>query len=928
MADTNNRENGIQIDISYKYDSSGMKKAIADVEAVDTKTSGGIVQARKNIKTLIAASQSMAQYLSKDNEKVANALEKQAAAYSAVTKALNTYKSAQAKVKAVKADYANRVKSILGDKYTISTGKDVGADGKKIGAGKVIDADKNVDIGLTNKLISAKARQTQADITQKNALISLQNTVNSYRQSILQTAETQKKVSLDKVKNKIDAVSGAVKKLTSKIKQIDIQRLVAQIYMLRRAWKLVESLVEASANWVENLNLLEVVFGEAANSAKDFVKATANNLGLDVNELAQYVSTFKQMANAMGQAAETGVKLSKSLTYLGLDIASLRNVDVKTAMSDLASGIAGQIKPVRKYGADITEDSINAFLREYGASTSALSQSDKQLVRALLLIRQLKDAWGDMAKTINTFSNQQRVLNSQFETFKRLLGSVLVGTFELTDENGLPTTFKKASETAGIATKAIWYLNGAIMAINEVLAAVVPNVDNVNGAIGTIGDDAQDAEDAIDGLNKATKGSLASFDKFTTLGSGTAGGSETSSWIEQLFSKESGEYIKTVEDAMKNSAMYAKEIAQSFLKKMFPEFNKWLESNPDGTFASWAKSTGDFKDKLDGIKNSLFGLITLLVGIKSPVAAIMLAVGKTALSSEEMMNKILDVVAKLARQAAELLPKIAELAIKLAPVAMDILEIVVNIASWLSKNNLLLPTIGLVIAALITFKGIQFGVHIAEIAQKSMTFASVLTKLKSTIVAVNTPFAALCQKPAVMAIGIMALTAGITYFVTSLDKMGSTAKIIIPIVAALAATVAGLAVAAAAASAGPLAAIKAGLTAAALTAAITLVAGTAIAVGTNKFADGGYQKGGLFYAGEKGAEWVGRQGNTSTIVNDSQMSDIMRDSVAQGVMQANIATRTAGQKQRPIVLNVDGKKFLEIVESEASKNGKELARVK
>ena len=102
MADTNNKENGIQIDISYKYNSSGMKKAIADVEAVDTKTNGGITQAQKNIKTLIAASQSMAQYLSKDNEKVANALEKQASAYSAVTKALNAYKNAQSRVKAAK----------------------------------------------------------------------------------------------------------------------------------------------------------------------------------------------------------------------------------------------------------------------------------------------------------------------------------------------------------------------------------------------------------------------------------------------------------------------------------------------------------------------------------------------------------------------------------------------------------------------------------------------------------------------------------------------------------------------------------------------------------------------------------------------------------------------------------------------------------
>lgn len=902
MADTNNRENGIQIDISYKYDSSGMKKAIADVEAVDTKTSGGIVQARKNIKTLIAASQSMAQYLSKDNEKVANALEKQAAAYSAVTKALNAYKMAQSRVKAARQN----LESVKNAITTTKTGKE--RKNISISGSKVYRKTKNGDVideQATNRLVAATERLKQARTAQKNVLLSLQSSENSYRKSILATAEAQKQAELDNVKNKINAVSGALKKLTAKIKQIDIQRLVAQIYMLRRAWTLVESLVEASADWVENLNLLEVVFGDAADSAKDFVKATANNLGLDANELAQYVSTFKQMANAMGQTAETGTNLSKALTYLGLDISSLRNVDVKTAMSDLASGIAGQVKPVRKYGADITEDSINAFLREYGASTSALSQSDKQLVRALLLIRQLKDSWGDMAKTINTFSNQQRVLNSQFETFKRLLGSVLVGTFELTDENGLPTTFKKASETAGIATKAIWYLNGAIMAINEVLAAVVPNVDNVNGAIGTIGDDAQDAEDAIDGLNDSTKGSLASFDKFTTLGSGTAGGSETSAWIEQLFSKESGEYIKTVEDAMKNSAMYAKEIAQSFLKKMFPEFNKWLESNPDGTFASWAKSTGNFKDKLDGIKNSLFGLITLLVGIKSPVAAIMLAVGKTALSSEEMMDKILDVVVKLARQAAELLPKIAELAIELAPIALNLLEIVVDIADWVAKNDLLVPSIIAVIVALVALKAVEFGIHVIEIVNSISKLSSSVTKIIPRLVSLASQLNA-----TTIAAGALGLAWGMMLGTAILSQFeGETQRVI---------SIVFLAVGAFTALAIAVLAYKGALTMGVAVPIITAAVGIGAAGikglidSANTYANGGFQKGGLFYAGENGAEWVGRQGNTSTIVNDTQMSDIMRDSVAQGVRMGvgtaygDISNAGAGQAEAAVYL--DGEK--------------------
>lgn len=902
MADTNNRENGIQIDISYKYDSSGMKKAIADVEAVDTKTSGGIVQARKNIKTLIAASQSMAQYLSKDNEKVANALEKQAAAYSAVTKALNAYKMAQSRVKAARQN----LESVKNAITTTKTGKE--RKNISISGSKVYRKTKNGDVideQATNRLVAATEKLKQARTAQKNVLLSLQSSENSYRKSILATAEAQKQAELDNVKNKINAVSGALKKLTAKIKQIDIQRLVAQIYMLRRAWNMVTSLVEASAEWVENLNLLEVVFGDSADEAKEFVKATADNLGLDANELAKYVSTFKQMANAMGQTAETGTQLSKALTYLGLDIASLRDVDIKTAMSDLASGIAGQVKPIRKYGADITEDSINAFLREYGISTNALSQSDKQLVRALLLIRQLKDAWGDMAKTINTFSNQQRVLNSQFETFKRLLGSVLVGSFKLEDENGLPTTFEKASETAGIATKAIWYLNGAIMAINEVLAAVVPNVDNVNGAIGTIGDDAQDAEDAIDGLNDATKGSLASFDKFTTLGSGTAGGSETSAWIEQLFSKESGEYIKTVEEAMKNSAMYAKEIAQSFLKKMFPEFNKWLESNPDGTFASWAKSTGDFKDKLDGIKNSLFGLITLLVGIKSPVAAIMLAVGKTALSSEEMMNKILDVVAKLSRQAAELLPKIAEFAIKLAPIALNLLEIAVDIADWIAKNDLLVPSIIAVIVALVAFKAVGFGIHIIEIVNSISKLSGSVTKIIPRLASLTSQLNA-----TTIAAGALGFAWGMMLGTAILSQFEGETQRVISIVFIAVGAFTALAIAVLAYKG----ALTMGIAVPIITAAVGIGAAgiKSLIDSANAYADGGFQKGGLFYAGEKGAEWVGRQGNTSTIVNDTQMSDIMRDSVAQGVRMGvgtaygDISNAGAGQTEAAVYL--DGEK--------------------
>lgn len=889
MADTDNKNNGIKIDISYKYNNAGMKKAIADVDSIDTQTSRGIQQTKKNINGLISASKSMAQYLTKDSEVIIKSLEKQQKAYEAVQKAQLSYGKAKSSQKVAGAALKATKANLLGA-------------GNIIKGGKVFDKDGILNEQATSKLIASTERLKNARASAKMSLISLQSAENSYKNSILATAEAQKQLQLEKTKGRVDAVKNSIGKLSDKIKKIDLMRLVAQIYVLKRVWNHLVSLIGAASDWVENLNLLEVVFGDAADAAKDFVKATANNLGLDANELAQYAATFKQMANAMGQSAETGTQLSKALTYLALDISSLRNVDVKTAMSDLASGIAGQIKPVRKYGADITEDSINAMLKQYGSSYSNLSQADKQLARTLLLIRQLKDAWGDMAKTIDTFSNQQRVLNAQFETFKRLVGSILVGTFKFGD------SFEEASKTAGIATKAIWYLNGAMLAINEVLAQVVPQAESVNSNVKTSVDD---LTDSFLELENAQKGSLLSFDKFNTL-SGGGSKSGVSALLEQLFGKESKEYIELFESSMKDSSMYAKTIAQTFLTKMFPEFGKWLESNPDGVFADWAKETGNLKDRIDKLKDSLFGIITLLIGIKSPIAAIALAIGKTALGDSKMMDKIVTLVAQLSTSASDLLPKIADIAVKLAPIAMSILEIVVNTLDWLNKNNLLEPALWLIISALIAFKALDFGVHLAEIATKSKGLLSILAKLANTNVA--------------MYAGIAALGVGLAYFISNLDKLGSTAKIVIPVVAALAAAIAGVAIGLAAASSGGIGAgIKAGLTAAAIAAGVTLTAGTLIALAAEKHADGGFQRGGAFIAGEKGPEWVGRQGGSSMIMNDRQMDDIMTDSVARGVKlgmassYGDISRANSGSTEAAVYL--DGNKVGRYVAASAGFRG-------
>ena len=111
--------------------------------------------------------------------------------------------------------------------------------------------------------------------------------------------------------------------------------------------------------------------------------------------------------------------------------------------------------------------------------------------------------------------------------------------------------------------------------------------------------------------------------------------------------------------------------------------------------------------------------------------------------------------------------------------------------------------------------------------------------------------------------------------------MSTTAKVLIPIIAALASVLTGLAVAKAAAAAGIAAPVMAGITAAAIAAGVALTAGSIIALKAYK--DGGimdassFKGAGTMYAlaGESGAEVVATGSAGTGVLNVDQFADAM-----------------------------------------------------
>lgn len=1043
----------IEVTIRYEYIDDDLKKAVKDIQGFETSTKTTLGQAKKNFSGLKQSYSEIQKSITQSNPKIVASMQKVNRSIENVNVAMRNMEKASASVKRAKSNFESFKRQltaedqiVIKDKIYKDTGGEIVVDEARTRQYTSMQtAVQNAQKSLQNA--RDRYKQSIQEVTKaEQALITTQNSLNKSTQAAEQKTE---KLNFDikSLANNSEHAAAASNTITQKIKGlrqaikgIRFTSLLALIGAVRRLGQTVLNFVEASSSWIENLNLLESVFKDTTDEALDFVNLAADNFGLDVNALAEYVATFKQMANAMGQASETGTQLSQVLTLIALDVSSLRNVDIATVVSDFTSALAGQVKPVRKYGFDITMYSIDELMEEigFGSMSRTMSQADKQLARAILLIRQSQDAWGDLAKTINTFANQQRVLNDQFQTSLRLMGNLALGTFNVSD------SLEEAWRTAGLATKAIWVLNGALMAFNEVLAAFVPNTESIGGPIAT---EAEAATDALEEMQGAASGTLAEFDKFNALdqGTSTATSDALTAALEAMLNTEYEQYMVQYSERLKEINMYAKDIAATILNVLVPGYREWYDTQSkiegsDTSLSAYFESTGEsmdaFVSKYKNAGKSLLGIAGLILAIASPFAFFVGVLVTAGVQNEEFRNTLIE----LGESISTLMSTAGETFVNLVTTMTPVLQIILKISNaFLGMLNAVdgaSLAVYALIAGILIFKGLKLFTSIMQIVsalkQANITLASiqkvamvggiitmisliydlatnwdklsdagkalriillgiasafVLHGILSKIMIVDnislaqvfrnvgqavaltsgkldivngklaaTSFQASKAGMALSRLGstkgftgfvniagsimgvvaaITALTSALGYFTSNIDKMSGTAKTVIPIVAAITAAVIGLAVALVAAATpgiGLAKAIAAGVTAAALTAAVTLAIGTAAASakGAAAFAQGGFTSGGLFYAGERGPEWVGRQGNTSTIMNDTQMSDIMRRSVAEGVAIGNAGgyNNSRRESRQPIILQVNGKKFLEIVEDEGKKVGKTMARVR
>lgn len=404
------------------------------------------------------------------------------------------------------------------------------------------------------------------------------------------------------------------------------KRLFAGITGLQLA-KWFMNLAYSSAEAIEHLNLFTVAMGDSLDRGLEFVKQMQEIYGMDPSNLYRYAGYFYQLTDAIGMSDKASTSLSLSLTKASNDIASLFNVPIEQVVENLASGMQGMSRAVRKYGMDIRATTLQQTAAEYGLTqqVETMSEANRMALRYITMLKQVQNALkqtgkdatgasaqlGDFARNIETPANQLRIFKEQLSQLGRAIGNFLIVPIQ----------------------KSIAYINGFVMALRiainfigsslKILQTNVDkvdagNVDDVASSVAGVGNSAKDAAKKVQNL-------LSPFDELNILKEESADADSGGTGFDNVLDPSLEKAIEDMELKLDNIRMKANQVRDALLEFFgfqvdAGEIIKWhpeqFEDNLINKFPQWTKTIqatfehwGEIVDGFKAVFKALGGVV-------------------------------------------------------------------------------------------------------------------------------------------------------------------------------------------------------------------------------------------------------------------------------------------------------------------------------
>lgn len=293
-------------------------------------------------------------------------------------------------------------------------------------------------------------------------------------------------------------------------------RSAAKLVSLKAIATYLGNAAEKFNSYYEAANLFGVSMKGLTGEASTFINKMETLLGIDPTEAMNNMATIQGLTTSFGMASDKAYVLSKNLTQLGYDLASLKNIPVAESFTKIQAAISGELEPIRRLGVDISNARLQQELYALGITTSIskLSQADKAILRYIAIMKQTTDAQGDFARTLSSPANMIRILQAQLNSLARAVGSLLYPALK----SILPPLIA-----------AVELVKELVTGIASLMGVKVefPDFSSASDAVGGVTDAMDNTTKATGKAAKAFKNYIMGFDELNVIqkDNGSSGGS-------------------------------------------------------------------------------------------------------------------------------------------------------------------------------------------------------------------------------------------------------------------------------------------------------------------------------------------------------------------------------------------------------------------
>lgn len=250
-----------------------------------------------------------------------------------------------------------------------------------------------------------------------------------------------------------------------------------------------QSFIKAASDLQETQGKINQVFGGSSNVVENWSKTSIKAMGLAQQTALDSAALYGDMATGMNIPKQKAAEMAMTLTKLGADMASFKNISGDMASTALKSVFTGETESLKGLGIVMTQ----AQLQEYALSKGIrkkikdMKESEMVMLRYNFVLSKTKNSQGDFARTAINAANQQRIYNEQIKEYQTRLGNLILPAYTKALREVNKFLAENGDTIVAGFTKAVGAANNFYKALKQVSDFVQNNWPAVVSVVTAIG---------------------------------------------------------------------------------------------------------------------------------------------------------------------------------------------------------------------------------------------------------------------------------------------------------------------------------------------------------------------------------------------------------------------------------------------------------